>query len=111
MDGISARVVLGLAPEASRRDVKRAWRALAKQHHPDTGGERRSFEALRLAHDAAMAHEPARARLHPFLETGATAELEATKLADTTVVDLDRYRRRRAHRSFAEELELAMRRG
>lgn len=110
MDGISARVVLGLAPDAPRREVKRAWRELAKQHHPDTGGEPRAFQALVHARDAGLrAPEQQRPR-HEFVDATTLQVSEASRMVDTNVVELDRFRRRKAYRSFAEELELAMRR-
>lgn len=43
--------VLGIARSASPDDVQDAWRARAKQTHPDRGGSSREF------HDVTVAHE------------------------------------------------------
>lgn len=93
--------MLGLRPDASRHDVKKAYRALAKRLHPDRGGEPHSFAALQRAHEVAMA-SPGRERpTHRFLEA-------STMVGESGVTDLTSYRRRRAQRSFAEELALAL---
>ncbi len=107
MDGSNARVQLGLAPSASRHDVKKAYRRLAKQHHPDRGGNRQSFESLRRAAEAAMAaSDPARPS-HRYLEASRLALVEATRSVGPRN-ELDAMRRRRAQRSFAEELAAAL---
>jgi len=67
MDGTSARAALGLPPDASRYDVKRAFRSLAKQSHPDRGGDRATFEHLTRAYDIACASAMVQPREHPFL--------------------------------------------
>lgn len=47
--------VLGLAPDADRQAIVNAFRALAKVHHPDAGGDPEDFRRLRSAYEAALA--------------------------------------------------------
>jgi DnaJ-domain-containing protein 1 len=41
----------GLDHTATEEDVKRQYRQLVKQYHPDTGGDETKFKALQQAHD------------------------------------------------------------
>tara|TARA_Y100000589_G_scaffold328562_1_gene372951 strand:- start:336 stop:1034 length:699 start_codon:yes stop_codon:yes gene_type:complete len=41
--------VLGLKENASRIEIKSAYRLLAKKHHPDTGGKKEKFLEIQLA--------------------------------------------------------------
>ncbi|SBO44815.1 DnaJ-class molecular chaperone [Cyanobium sp. NIES-981] len=41
--------MLGVAPEASRAEIKAAYRALVKRHHPDAGGDTTTILALNAA--------------------------------------------------------------
>src|SRR5215210_4828555 len=54
--------ILGLAPGASLEEVRRAYRRLAKEHHPDTAGEGAlpRFLAIHAAYDQIVG--PGRAR-------------------------------------------------
>ena len=45
---------LGLESGASREAIKRAYRRLAKQHHPDLGGDGEAFRALEAAYRLLM---------------------------------------------------------
>ena len=40
---------LGLTQNATRNEIKSAYRLLAKRYHPDTGGDNEKFLALQLA--------------------------------------------------------------
>ena len=46
--------VLGIRPEASRDDIRNAFRSLARIHHPDVGGNADDFKRLHSAFDQAM---------------------------------------------------------
>ncbi len=54
MDGSTARSVLGLAPGATRGEIKQAFRALAKAAHPDALGSTEAFVALHAAYKVAL---------------------------------------------------------
>ena len=46
--------VLGIKADASKDDIRNAFRALARIHHPDAGGHEEDFKRLRMAYDEAM---------------------------------------------------------
>lgn len=47
-------VVMGIQPTATREDVRNAFRALSRIHHPDVGGNKEDFLRLRQAYDEGM---------------------------------------------------------
>jgi DnaJ domain len=48
-------IALGLPANATLDEVKRAFRSLSKQHHPDHGGDDKSFIRLRKSYEQALA--------------------------------------------------------
>ncbi len=64
MDGTRARAVLGVSEHATQHDLRRAFRARAKQTHPDAGGDAEAFQAARRALVALQSTAPAVAK-HP----------------------------------------------
>lgn len=57
---------LGVAKDATAAEIRKAYRAMAKQHHPDTGGDPQQFHAIARAHDV-LKDDAKRAR---YDETG-----------------------------------------
>ncbi|MNV68254.1 Chaperone protein DnaJ [compost metagenome] len=43
--------VLGLQSNATLQDIKKAYKILAQQHHPDRGGSQKEFERLTTAYE------------------------------------------------------------
>lgn len=46
--------VLGVQQNATKNDLRNAFRALSKIHHPDAGGNENDFKRLRTAYDDGM---------------------------------------------------------
>jgi curved DNA-binding protein CbpA len=42
---------LGVARTATADEIKRAFRKLASQHHPDKGGDTKKFQEIQAAYD------------------------------------------------------------
>lgn len=47
---IDPHAILGLSPGASEKEIKSAFRKLAKQHHPDAGGDEAKFKEINEAY-------------------------------------------------------------
>ncbi len=43
--------ILGLGPDATMAEIKKAHRKMAMKHHPDMGGEAAQFRALQEAYE------------------------------------------------------------
>lgn len=95
--------VLGLSPGASARDVREAFRAKARKHHPDRGGDEWAFRIVVQAYEVLMAGFPEYAEsalpaVHSeFDETGHVRAGVRDRLADpwrSVAVEIVRARRR-----------------
>ncbi|MEX0834944.1 MAG: J domain-containing protein, partial [Nitriliruptor sp.] len=53
-DPTDALRVLKLAPGADEPAIKRAYRRLAREHHPDVGGDVATFQELQLAFEVLL---------------------------------------------------------
>jgi DnaJ-domain-containing protein 1 len=53
-----ALAVLGLPPNATRQQIKRRYRALAKRYHPDRGGNQRQMQRIIAAYEFLMKDQP-----------------------------------------------------
>ena len=50
--------VLGLPSNATRQQIKRRYRALAKQYHPDRGGDQQQMQRIIAAYELLMKDPP-----------------------------------------------------
>ncbi len=53
-----ALAVLGLPPNATRQQIKRRYRSLAKRYHPDRGGDQRQMQRIIAAYELLMKDQP-----------------------------------------------------
>lgn len=49
-----ALLVLGLPSNATRQQIKRRYRSLAKQYHPDRGGDQKQMQRIIAAYELLM---------------------------------------------------------
>ena len=49
-----ALAVLGLPPDATRQEIKRRYRELAKKYHPDRGGDQKEMRRIIAAYQLLM---------------------------------------------------------
>ncbi len=61
--------VLGVAPDAPSEELKRAYRRLAREHHPDAGGDEARFKEISHAYDV-LGDPERRARYDRYGEDG-----------------------------------------
>ena len=52
--------ILGVKKDASAAEIKKAFRKLARKHHPDTGGDEEKFKELNSAYEVLSDTESAR---------------------------------------------------
>jgi curved DNA-binding protein CbpA len=91
---------LGLPPNATKPQIRAAYRAQAKRHHPDAGGNQAAFQQLRLAHDTLL-DDTRRARYD------ATGEAEDTA-ADNTNAELLNHVAKALNLAMKEAFETAI---
>ena len=53
-----ALAVLGLPPDATRQQIKRRYRELAKKYHPDRGGDQKEMRRIIVAYQLLMKSSP-----------------------------------------------------
>ena len=61
--------ILGVSKEASQAEIKKAYRKLAIQHHPDKGGDEEKFKEITRAYEV-LSDEEKRAQYDQFGEEG-----------------------------------------
>jgi molecular chaperone DnaJ len=88
--------VLGVAPSASRTEIKAAYRALVKQHHPDAGGDQQMILALNAAYEIVgdlerrAQHDRLRSASSGVATAAATATAAAGRAARTAAAQAAR---------------------
>ncbi|MFM7312340.1 MAG: J domain-containing protein, partial [Cyanobium sp.] len=94
--GVDPYVVLGVSPEATGAEIKAAYRALVKRHHPDAGGSEDRIVALNAAwevlrdeqsrHRYDAVHHPGSARPQPPATATRPARAQSGALDDAQLI-------------------------
>ncbi len=86
---------LGVAPDASQAEIKRAYRRLAKQYHPDSGGDRQltRFLAIQAAYETLIQGGPRPGTARPAARAAESPAWQADP--DRARATRDAYRARR----------------
>lgn len=74
---------LGVPPDATPEDIKAAYRAEAKKHHPDAGGDAERFGELQKAYDV-LSDEDKRRR---YDQTGSTDTMDPAQRIEAIARD------------------------
>jgi DnaJ domain len=80
--------VLGVPPSATAEEIRRAYLALARRHHPDAGG---SAEAMRRLNEAWSALSAATPRPTSASHVQPRAETTRQRTCDPEAADVDDY--------------------
>jgi len=72
--------ILNIPKDASLDEIKKAFRKLSKQYHPDTGGDREIFESIKAAYDTLSDPEK-----REYYDTYGTDEDEFKKIIDYAI--------------------------
>ena len=107
----SAHRTLGLGPEASLDQIHKAYKALALQHHPDTGGSASRFVEIQRAFEDArrsvLEHRPeghaAESTRSPLLSKSALLDRIEHLLFDLEILEEELRERRREARCLGAE--------
>lgn len=86
MNNVNFYEVLGVSETATQNDIKKAYRKLAKENHPDAGGDEEKFKSISGAYDV-LGDEQKRQqydtqRKNPFGGTGDLNDMFASMFAN-----------------------------
>jgi molecular chaperone DnaJ len=81
--------VLGVSPDASADEIKRAYRQLARRYHPDISGDERSTAFVEAAHAYEVLNDPQRRRHYDATRSlrPASSSTRAEWFADEVAID------------------------
>lgn len=74
--------ILGLSPEASLSEIKKAWRSAARAHHPDQGGDEAQFK-LSLEAFMILGDEEQKAQYDSWYKTSSFGSVESEEKSYT----------------------------